>query len=91
MIGRFFCDTKENDDTSDTIDHVSDIVTMALSPVTRAGWVAALDIVIHKPHSVDKRLAGQVELEVWEGEWGMMECEIGRVLERILSVIQFSF
>ena len=62
-----------------------------LYPVTRAGWVAALDIVIHKPHSVDKRLAGQVELEVWEGEWGMMECEIGRVLERILSVIQFSF
>ena len=32
---------------------------MALPPVTRAGWEAAFDIVIHKPHSVDKRLAGQ--------------------------------
>ena len=51
---------------------------MALPPVTRAGWEAALDIVIHKPHSVDKRLAGQVELEVWEGEW--KERENGWVL-----------
>lgn len=31
-------------------------------------WVAALNIVVHKPHSVDKRLAGQVELEVWTGD-----------------------
>jgi len=37
-------------------------------PVTNSGWLAALDIVIHKPHSVDKRLAGQMEVEVWEGE-----------------------
>ena len=48
---------------------------MALPPVTRSGWEAALDIVIHKPHSVDKRLAGQVELEVWEGEWVEREDE----------------
>ena len=57
-----FCDTKHNDVTSDTIENVlNGFVT-----VTRAGWGAALDIVIHKLHSVDKRLAGQGELEVWE-------------------------
>jgi hypothetical protein len=48
---------------------------MALPPVTRSGWEAALDIVIHKPHSVDKRLTGHVELEVWDGELGEREGE----------------
>lgn len=39
-----------------------------LNPSPQDGsWVAALNIVVHKPHSVDKRLAGQVELEVWTG------------------------
>jgi hypothetical protein len=30
-----------------------------------AAWAAALDIAVQRPHSVDKRLAGQVELAVW--------------------------
>jgi len=57
-------------------------------PVTREGWMAALNIVIYKPHSVDKRLAGQVELDVWDGRLGETQCrEEGILSEEVLSSI----
>ena len=31
-------------------------------------WISALDIVVEKPHSVDKRLAGATEIVSWTGE-----------------------
>ena len=37
-------------------------------PVGEAAWQAALSIAIHKPHSLDKRVAGAVEVGRWEGE-----------------------
>ena len=41
---------------------------LAAGELPPPAWAAALAIVVERPHSVDKRLAGQVEVAAWRGE-----------------------
>ena len=75
---------------SDSNDNVAENIRMGGTdtPVTREGWMAALNIVIYKPHSVDKRLAGQVEMDVWDGGLGEELCgKEGILSEEVLGKI----
>jgi hypothetical protein len=46
---------------------LEEVSRVAAPGLAAAAWVASLNITVQWSHSVDKRLAGQVEVSVWRG------------------------